>query len=320
MALVSALTEKLGIDIPILLAPMAGVSGGELAAAVSRAGGLGFIGTGYMEEDWLRGELAKAGNEKIGAGFITWVLAQKPHLLPLALDHAPKAIFLSFGEIEPFAPQVKERGIPLIAQVQTLAQAKRAAKAGADFIVAQGTEAGGHGAKRATFPLVPAIADAVDVPVIAAGGIGDGRGLAAALMLGACGAVCGSAFYAAPEALSHAKAKEQALGASGDDTQRSSVFDIARGIDWPREWTMRTLKNSFSEKWTGDTQALQQHAAEEGARYAEAAAKGDFNTAAIIIGEAVDLVTQSRPAEEITRKIASDAETLLKNAAANFLR
>ena len=118
-------------------------------------------------------------------------------MLDVALARDPKVMFLSFGEIASFAPRIKRAGVPLIAQVQTITQAKAAVSEGADFIVAQGTEAGGHGSIRSTFPLIPAVVDAVgNIPVIAAGGIADGRGLAAALMLGAAGVLCGTAFFA----------------------------------------------------------------------------------------------------------------------------
>jgi nitronate monooxygenase len=145
-------------------------------------------------KEWLERELLAAGNAPIAIGFISWALQKCPDLLNVALAREPKAIFLSFGEIRSFASQIRRPGIPLIAQIQTVAQATAAVNEGAQFIVAQGTEAGGHGGTRSTFPLVPAVVDAVgNIPVIATGGIADGRGLAAALMLGAAGVLCGNA-------------------------------------------------------------------------------------------------------------------------------
>jgi len=152
--------------------------------------------------------LIAAGNTPIGVGFITWSLRKNPDLLNVALGHAPKVMFLSFGELGDFAPKIKKAGIPLIAQVQTLAQARDAVGEGADIIVAQGAEAGGHGSTRSTLPFVPAVVDAVgDIPVVAAGGIADGRGLAAALTLGASGVLCGTAFFASRESLAHPNLK-----------------------------------------------------------------------------------------------------------------
>jgi nitronate monooxygenase len=200
------LTQKLGIEHPIISAPMGYAAGGRLAAAVSEAGGFGLIGGGYGDAEWLKREFAASRNARVGCGFITWSLAQKPHLLDLVLAHAPAAVMLSFGELAPFAQRIKAAGAMLICQVQTLALAREAVAAGADVIVAQGGEAGGHGLERATFTLVPEIADylavsAPDTVLAAAGGIADGRGLAAALMLGADGVLVGSRFWASAEAL-----------------------------------------------------------------------------------------------------------------------
>ena len=313
MPIRTALTEVLAIRHPILLAPMAGVSGGSLAAAVTGAGGLGLIGGGYGDRDWLERELRAAGNTRIGVGFITWALERQPALLDLALDHAPAAIFLSFGDCRPFADRVTRSPARLVLQVQTVEQAKAALDAGADILVAQGTEAGGHGGRRATPPLVPAIVDiAGSVPVVAAGGIADGRGLAAALMLGAAGVLCGTAFYASDEALTHPNAKAAAVAGSGDATLRSSVFDLVRGLDWPADWNLRTLRNAFSERWAGAEAGLAGDAVRR--HYAAAVAEGDVATAAVIVGEAVDLVTRREPAAAIVERIAKEAAALLARA------
>lgn len=168
----TALSRLLPLTVPILSAPMAGIAGGALASAVSRAGGLGFIGGGYGDREWLTRELDIAAGAEVGIGFITWALAREPDLLTIALERRPCAVFLSFGDIGPYVSRIAGAGVPLIAQVQTVAGAKAAVGDGARIIVAQGTEAGGHGGMRATMALVPAVVDAVgDVPVIAAGGI-----------------------------------------------------------------------------------------------------------------------------------------------------
>jgi nitronate monooxygenase len=315
MRIETELTRMFAIRAPILLAPMAGVAGGALAAAVTGAGGLGFIGGGYGDREWLEREIAAAGNARLGIGFITWSLARQPALLDLALDRAPEAVFLSFGDIAPFAATVAASSSRLIAQVQTLDQARRALDAGADVLVAQGTEAGGHGGARATLPFVPAVVDLADrVQVVAAGGIADGRGLAASLMLGAAGVLCGTAFFAAREALSHPNAKKAAVAGFGDDTLRSSVIDIARRLDWPADWNIRTLRNAFLSRWEHDTDGLREAAAEEGPRYMQAAAAGDMATAATIVGEAVDLVRSSRPAAAILTAMEEEAIELLSRA------
>lgn len=313
MAIKTAITSLLKIEHPVLLAPMAGVAGGALAAAVSGAGGLGIIGGGYGDAAQLAQELAAAGNAPIGIGFITWSLAKQPALLDLALERAPRAMFLSFGDIAPFAPKIRRAAIPLIAQVQNLAQARAALDAGADVLVAQGTEAGGHGATRATLPLVPAVVDiAGTVPVLAAGGIADGRGLAAALMLGAAGVVCGTAFYASNEATAPANAKPAVVAASGDHTTRGSVIDIVRGLDWPAGWNIRTLRNSFVDRWSGDIAGLRMAAAVEGPRFLAARDAGDTDIAPPIVGEAVDLVREQCSAADIVRRMVAEAETAIR--------
>ena len=199
----TALTRLLGIEHPILLAPMGSAAGGKLAAAVTNAGGLGLIGSGYANVDAIRKELTEAGNARVGIGFILWALERNPSALDVALDARPAAVMLSFGDPTPFTDRIREAGCKIICQVQTLAQAREAAAAGADIIIAQGRDAGGHsGMTRGTMGLVPAVVDAVaPIPVVAAGGIADGRGLAAALALGAAGVSMGTRFTASRESL-----------------------------------------------------------------------------------------------------------------------
>jgi len=257
MSIRTPICDLFGIEHPVLLAPMAGVSGGRLAAAVSKAGGLGLIGGGYGDADWLMREFDAAGDARIGVGFITWSLARKPELLVLALDRNPAALMLSFGDFRPFLQKIRDQQTKLIVQVQTLEQAHDAVGAGVDAIVVQGTEAGGHGGTRSTLPFVPAVVDIAEgTPVIAAGGIADGRGLAAALALGASGALCGTTFFASDESLANENAKQTAVDGSGDDTERSSVFDMARGLDWPSDWNLRTMRNAFTRRWSANIDGL----------------------------------------------------------------
>lgn len=309
----SKLTKLLGIRHPVLLAPMAGVSGGQLAAAVSSAGGLGFIGGGYCEGDWLHEQLALSSGTPVGIGFITWALRSRLELLQEELQARPRAVLLSFGAIDGLATMVRKAGAVLIVQVQTVGQAREAIAQGAQVVVAQGGEAGGHGGWRGTMALVPAVVDVVgDVPVVAAGGIADGRGMAAALMLGASGVLCGTAFYAAVESLAHEASKQRLIDASGDDTVKSSVFDIARGLQWPAgPWQLRTLSNRFTQRWANDVPALHAAIGEESVSYQQARACGDFNTAATIVGEAADLVHKVKPAVQIIQSMIDQYDHLL---------
>ncbi len=321
MAIGTRLTKLLDVQHPILLAPMDQVADGRLAAAVSRAGGFGIIGGGYGDQAWLVRELEAAGDARVGVGFITWSMARRPHLLDLVLERRPPAVMLSFGEVAPHAQKIQRAGALLIRQVQTLAQAKDAAARGADILVAQGAEAGGHGIARGTFPLVPAVVDvAGGIPVVAAGGIADGRGLAAALMLGAEGVLLGTRFYATQEAAGSATAKARIVAACGDQTIRSILFDIARRNVWPAPYCGRVLQNSFSERWRGREAELLQHQDEEGARYAQARAEDDFETAAVIAGEAVDLINEVLPAADVVDSMVRQAESLLAAASSRYHR
>ena len=318
MPIATRLTESLGIKHPILLAPMDLVSDGRLAAAVSRAGGFGIIGGGYGDEAWLEREMDAAGDARVGVGFITWSLARQPRLLDLVMERRPPAVMLSFGEVAPHAEKIKRGGALLICQVQTLAQAREASASGADILVAQGAEGGGHGIARGTLPLVPAVVDAEPgLVVAAAGGIADGRGLAAALMLGADGALIGTRFYATQEAAAPEEAKRRILAASGDRTIRSILFDIVRRRVWPAPYCGRVLQNAFSERWRGREAELLQNEG-EAVRYAEARAVGDFDTAAVIAGEAVDLITDLPPAGELVTRIADQAASLLAGASRRY--
>lgn len=315
MALKTKLTELLGIEHPILLAPMGMVSGGALAAAVTRAGGFGLIGAGYGDTAWIEREFAAAGNTPVGIGFITWSLAKQPRLLDQSLARKPRAVMLSFGDVEPFARKVKDAGALLICQIQNLRDARAVARLGADIVVAQGTEAGGHGAGRATFTLVPAVADAVaPVPVVAAGGVADGRGLAASLMLGAVGVLVGTRFSASQESLTHPNLKKRIVEAEGDATARTKVFDTVRGYTWPHPFDGRAIRNAFLERWHGNDAGLQAAMETEGPRYKEAAARGDTNTMVMFAGENIDLIHDLPPAAEIVARIAGEAEMLLKRA------
>lgn len=316
MALKTRLTERLGIEHPVLSAPMAFVAGGRLAAAVTEAGGLGIVGAGYGDPPWMEEQFRAAGNARFGCGFITWSLAQTPQLLDLALEREPAAIFLSFGDPRPFRSKLAGAGVPLICQVQTVADAKVAIDAGAGIIVAQGAEAGGHAEKRATLPLVPEIADllaarAPDALLCAAGGIADGRGLAAALMLGADGVLVGSRFSATDEALVFKGWHERLLQASGDDTVPTSTVDIARKRDWPERFAIRVLRNALTERWSGREHEMRQAQEREGDAYAKAVEAGDTDNYGVIVGEAVGLIHAIEPAGAVLRRMVAEAEALL---------
>jgi nitronate monooxygenase len=208
----------------------------------------------------------------------------------------------------------------LICQVQSLAHARDALEAGADVVVAQGAEAGGHGQTRSTLTLVPEIADLLarespETILVAAGGILDGRGLAAALMLGAEGVLMGSRFWASQEALVHPNFQAAAVRTSGDGTVRQRASDIARGYDWPREFTARVLDNAFVQEWEG--REAEHRAAAEARRpaYQAALAQGDAERAGVFIGEGVGLIRDVPSAAEIVERVVAEAEAHLRAGA-----
>ncbi|MFF4020764.1 NAD(P)H-dependent flavin oxidoreductase [Streptomyces sp. NPDC001843] len=315
--LTTRFTHAFGIEHPVVLAPMDLVSGARLATAVTAAGGLGLIGGGYGDGEWLKREFAAAAGTRVGCGFITWSLARHPELLDVALEHQPAAVMLSFGDPTPFADRIRAAGVPLLCQVHTLNQARQALGAGADVIVAQGGEAGGHGVgTRSTFTLVPDVSDLIvdhapDTLLLGAGGVADGRGLAGALALGADGVLVGTRFWATEEAVVPALAHARAVAADGDETVRTSVYDIVRRYDWPAEYNGRVLRNRFIDRWHGREAELAAQLAEAATEFKDAVAQQDFDIANVIVGEGVGLVQEILPAGEVVRRMAQDAAARL---------
>jgi nitronate monooxygenase len=315
MAIRTALTEVFSLGYPIVLAHMGQVAGGRLAAAVSNAGGLGLVGGAYGDPAWLHRELSLVQAETDrpwGVGLITWYA--RPEVVDLALSYRPAAFLLSFGDVRPYVDAIKAAGCTLLCQVQEVKAAQEAVAAGADFIVAQGSEAGGHGAVRATLPLVPAVVDTVaPVPVLAAGGIADGRGMAAALMLGAHGVMLGSRFSATTESLTHEQAKARIVAARAADTAQTRVFDIIRGYGaWPAPYTARAVRNDFFARWHGREDELEAALEAERPIFQQAMAEGACETAMVLAGEAVDLIDAVVPAAELVRQIGAEAEAQLR--------
>jgi nitronate monooxygenase len=310
------LTERLGLAHPVILAPMAYASGGRLAAAVSRAGGLGLIGGGYGDRGWIDAQFDEAGDADVGCGFITWSLARAPDLLDHVLGRGARAVMLSFGDPRPFAPRVHEAGVPLLCQVQSRADAEVALEAGAQVIVAQGAEAGGHGDRRGTFTLVPEIADLLagrspETLLCAAGGIADGRGVAAALVLGADGVLVGTRLWATAEANVAEPMHAAALAADGDATIRTRVPDLARHFDWPERFTARVLRNRFTDTWHGREAELDRAPESVGRDWGKGWAAGDPDRSNTFAGEAVGLIHAIEPAGAVVERMTSEAAALL---------
>ncbi len=326
MRLKTRLTERLGIEHPILLAPMGVIAGGRLAAAVSNAGGLGIIGGGYGDADWLEQQFAAAGNTRVGCGFITWSMARDPKLLEQVLAKQPAALMLSFGEVEPHATKIKSQGVPLICQVQGMKYLREAVDAGADIIVAEGNEAGGHSGHRGTITLVPEAADylAKHSPgtiLVAAGGIGDGRGLAAALMLGAEGVLAGTRFIATKESEAPEGFRRAIIDADGDATMKSNSVDVVRKRYWPNsEFVVRVLKNSFVNKWHGREREIEQAIDVEFERFWGAFKAGDADNSGVLMGEVSGIIRDAPPAAQIVESMVAEACRLLGESSRQVVR
>jgi nitronate monooxygenase len=302
------LTRRLGIDVPLIQAPMAGISGGRLAAAVSAAGGLGMVGVGYTASgQWVAAQAEEAHRTErpFGIGLLAWVLAEHPDQLEAALESTAAVVSVSFGPFEQPVRRLQEAGKVVTTQVGNLAEARRAQDAGVDFVVARGAEAGGHGRNGlGTLPLLDLVLDAVDVPVVAAGGIGTARGLAAVLAAGAAGAWVGTAFLGCPEATNTPEQRQRLFAAGADDTVHGRVFDIAGRAGWPAEYGGRALRNAFFDRWSGreDELAGSEQAAAE---LAAARRDGDYDIASIYAGQGVGLLRAERPAADVVAGFAT---------------
>ena len=317
MALSTAFTEFFSLQHPIALAPMGGSAGGALAAAVSNGGGLGLLGGGNGDLGWLARELpivADGTDKPWGVGFQSWAI--DVGTVERVLSQNPRAVTLSFGDPSAFAGPIRQAGAALIIQVTDLEEARQAVDLGADVIVAQGTEGGGHGARRgrSTLPFVPVVVDlAAPTPVLAAGGIADGRGVAAALALGAAGALIGTRFQATVEALVDPSISKAIVEGRGEDTERSTVLDIARGSRWPSRYSARTLGHPFLDKWRGREDELATDADAKRA-YQDGVARGDLLPLPVWASEAVDLINDLPSAADLVGALAAQAEDALARA------
>lgn len=315
--------DLLGIEHPVISAPMAGAATAELAAAVSEAGGLGLIGGSAGDADWLRAQIRvvrERTDRPFGVGFISSFPGVGP-LLRVALEERVAAVAHSFADPTPYVAAAREAGVRVLAQVQTVARAETAARAGVDIIAAQGSEAGGHTGYSGTLPLVPAVVDAVgDTPVVAAGGIGDGRGLAAVLMLGADGAWIGTRFAASPEAAGAEWTKERVLGIGTDDTVLTRAYDLTSGAPFPPGIGDRVLRNEFTDAWHGRDEEVLAVRGELEERVKLASEAGDPRVAPVRAGSAAGLIRTIEPAGDILRTVVAEAERILRERPHHLVR
>jgi nitronate monooxygenase len=308
------LTRWFDLTTPVVGAPMAGVSGGALARAVSEAGGLGMIGiSGAASAQFVTEQCAIPAAEQLpfGVGLMIWVLETRPDLFESTVAAEPSLVSVSFGDPAPYVGPLHDAGIAVCAQVNTTADVHRALDAGVDILVAQGTEAGGHTGQRATLPLLQEVLTLTDRPVVAAGGIATGAGMAAALVAGAAGVWIGTPLLSCTEGLNAPALRERIRAASGDETVLTRAFDVAEGAAWPERWPGRALVNDFSRVWHGREEELRDDA-DARRLVVDGRRTGDPGTAPVYAGESVGLVTRERSAGDVVREMSADAEKALR--------
>jgi len=298
-----------GLRAPIVNAPMGGVAGGRLAAAVTAAGGLGMVGMGSVATREMLAEQLRHVDGRFGIGLVDWMMRDEAGLLEDALAARPALLSVSFGTDWSWVTQAHDAGIPTVTQVYDSVGARKAVDAGVDILVARGSEGGGHGEVRlGLLPLLDAVLDAVTVPVLAGGGVASARSLAAVLAAGASAAWVGTRLSACPEALTGDAGRRALVSASETDTAVTRVFDVAKGLPWPARFPSRVLANDFVEHWTGHEEVLDSGVREE---LAAAIAAGDCRIAPVDAGQGVGMIRDDASVGEVIDEMCTGAARLL---------
>ena len=312
-------TDLLGLSLPVMNAPMSNHSGGTLAAAVSKAGGLGTFGASNgLGPDWLREQIAYvrgATDRPFGVGFITQLIEPDPENLEIAVNEGVSVVIFSFTDPQPWLGRARDAGAITICQVQSLELAKMAVDGGADVLMVQGNEAGGHTGGMNLLPLLVAVVEKYpEVPVLAAGGITTGRALAAVLAAGAEGASLGTALLATPEAVEVPDAlKERVVLSDGQDTAFTRLYDLLGDTPWPAGIAGRVYRNRLVREWDGRDEAVMEHREELASDVAAARAQHDTEVTSVYMGQGAGAVNAIRPAAQVIDAICSEAENLLSN-------
>ena len=312
------LTDMLGLTHPVMSAPMSNHSGGTLAAAVSQAGGLGtFGGTNDLGPEWMRDQLAYIRSETdrpFGVGFITQLIEVDSTNFEIALEEQVPVVVFSFTNPQPWLGRARDAGVVTICQVQSLELAGLAVKAGADMLLAQGNEAGGHTGAMNLLPLlVELVKSYPEVPVLAAGGITTGRAMAGALAAGAQGASLGTALLATPEAVEVPDSfKERIILSDGQDTTFTRFYDLLGTRPWPDGIAGRVYANRLVREWDGRDAEILAHREELASDVAAGRARQDPEVSSVYMGQGAGQVRAIRPAAEVVREICEDAEGVLR--------
>lgn len=312
--IVSPICEMLGIRYPVFQGGMAWIADGKLAAAVSNAGGLGIISAMNADADYLRQQIhiAKEATEKPFGVNIMLMSPFAEACAAVCAEEAPAVVTTGAGSSVPYIEMWKKAGITVIPVIASVAMAKQSERAGADAVIAEGQESGGHIGELTTMAMVPQVVDAVNIPVIAAGGIGDGRGMAAAFMLGAKGIQMGTRFLVAKECGVHQNYKDMVLSAKDISTQvtgRRFGGNTCRGIK--NRFTRQFIKEEYAPDATAES------IADLGAgSLRRAAVEGDVRNGSVLAGQIAGLVNREQTCAEIIEEVVGEAQTLLKGAAA----
>jgi len=313
------LTRRFDLDHPIVQAGMGSGAGWHLASAVSNAGALGTVGTIPLNPSQVV-EAIDATRRATQATFAVNLVCFDwapfvPDIVDAVIEAHPPAVTLSFGDPLPTLARCLEAGIPVLVQVQDLMGLRVALDAGADAVIVQGNEAGGHTGRRGTLSFAAQALDlAASTPVVAAGGIGGGRGLAAALAMGCAGAVMGTRFKATHEFVAEDSEKDEVVSSDGSNTIYDEITDLAYGGLWPNRVTGRALRSKFTDEWEGRDAELEAKVAgyEPFGFVVELAKQGTIINFA---GESSGLVDDVRSASEIVEQTVAEAEALLGRAA-----
>jgi nitronate monooxygenase len=319
------ITDLLHIAHPVMSAPMSNHSGGRLAAAVSRAGGLGSFGAiNDFGTDWVREQIAYIRSQTelpFAVGFITHLIPTMAGNFEAAIEEQVPVIAFSFSDPKPWLGRAKEAGAITMCQVQTREGAKEAVDAGADVLVAQGNEAGGHTGSMNLLPLLTAIVEEFpQVPVMASGGIATGRALAAVLAAGAEGAWLGTAMLATPEAVEvPAEFKERVIQCDGQDTTFTRFYDLLGDPPWPPGIAGRVYRNRLVREWEGREEEVRLQREELASDVAYARARHDAEAASVYMGQSAGSVDAIRPAAQVLHDVCQQAEETLRNRTQSLL-
>ena len=317
--------DLLAIPHPIVLGGMGTATTAPLVAAVSNAGGFGTLGTSAFDAATLAKEIdgiRERTDKPFGINHLLFQLREDMFAVTLAAQPVVAAFAWARKDqdLRDYFQRAHDAGCKVMYMAGEVPEALRAAEAGADALVAQGTEAGGHVAWMASLPLVPMmVKEVAPLPVLAAGGVADGCGLAAALALGAEGVLLGTRFMATPEAPIHPNFKRAIVKSDGHDTVLTEIPDLASQRVWPGAMS-RAQRNRFIERWAGREWVLRQNASEVGRQVAAARAAGDVDNAALSFGQDAGLIDSIKSVKEVIQDVVAEAEKIIRDRLPSLVR